>query len=308
MSNYEKVIVLRSVYGKANQIVFLQPAKNPKTGLYPSHIRAVNSHGDLILSETDKELGYDEKSGFLFFREDDIVDIPDGKTFNTNDPKENSEWEAIKHSKLIANDRYAKEADGSYIIDGSKKSDGSNKSYGIAELYIEHAGKDSEKKATKRELIHRANTFIYDDSIEKRRNMCKILNKNPERISDPDVTNYLTEQAERDPQRIIDLYTGGDTHIRLLFVDAREKGIIKVKDRLYIYGNDIILGSTDESVIMYLKNPRNKKIVDMIKRELDPDFYTDIIEYDEDLTSTENPVLIPDEGKKVQERKVTTKK
>ena len=135
--------------------------------------------------------------------------------------------------------------------------------------------------------------------------MCKILGKNPERVHDSDITNYLTEKAERDPEAIINLYTGGDTHLRLLFVDARERGLITVKDRLYLYG-DILLGATDESVIMYFKDPRNKKVVESLKRQLDPEFFTEEDDLEDIIIERHAPIV--DDNDKPTNKKVSTKK
>ena len=298
MSSYNNIIVLRSVYGKANQVVYLQPAKDPKTRRYPECVRAVDSRGDMILSESDKEpiryndpeTGLERVKSKVFIKEDDLIPIVDGTHFDLEDDVQKAQWEAIKNSKIIAPDRFAKDETGAYIIEGSKKSDGTNRTYGIAELYIEHVGREASIKASKKERIFKACSFIYNDSAENRRNMCKILGKSPDRVGDPDIVNYLTEKAEKDPSVIINLYTGDDTHLRLLFVDAREKGIIRSKDRLYIYGDSILLGASDEAVIMYLKEPKNKKVLEMIRRDVNPDLefndVSTIIEEDEELKQT----------------------
>ena len=90
-------------------------------------------------------------------------------------------------------------------------------------------------------------------------------------MPDADVTDYLLQVADQDPEKIISLYTGGDTAIRLLFIEAREKHVIMLKNRLYIYGDNTVLGATDEAAILYLKDPKNAGILKLIKQDTYPD-------------------------------------
>ena len=86
-----------------------------------------------------------------------------------------------------------------------------------------------------------------------------------------DVEDYLYQMAEKSPKNIIDLYTNGDTMLKLLFIEAREKGVILKKNGLFMYG-ETILGATDEAVNIFFKNPSNKTIYEMIRDETYPDY------------------------------------
>ena len=57
----ENFIILRSVYGKVGMKYYIQPSKDPRTGQYPPCVKPVNSLGDIVLSEKEKEEsgGYD---------------------------------------------------------------------------------------------------------------------------------------------------------------------------------------------------------------------------------------------------------
>ena len=264
MLEYSKIIILKSVYGKVGQKYFLQPARNPKTGRYPNHIKSVDSNGDLILSDVDKN---EMSKGKIFISEDELIECTDGTSFNLDDDLDKARWGAIEFSRLIAKERGERDLSGNLIIDGKiDASTGNNISYGIAELYVYRPSAEAEQKATKTELRFKALEYVMKDSADNRRNMCRIMGKDSDRIPDPDIQNYLTEKAEKDPQSIIDLYTGDDTHVRLMFVDAKRKGIIRLKDKLYIFGDDIILGATDDASVMYLKN--HKEVMDLIKEQL----------------------------------------
>ena len=79
----DKIITLRSVYDKANIKYFIQPCKN-KYGQYPSCIKKVNSQGDMIMSEKERD-DYSEGRA-VFFPENHLFTIVSGRTYNLNDP------------------------------------------------------------------------------------------------------------------------------------------------------------------------------------------------------------------------------
>jgi len=90
-------------------------------------------------------------------------------------------------------------------------------------------------------------------------------------MPDADVTDYLLQVAERDPEKIINIYTGGDTAVRLLFIEARDKHVILYKNKLYTYADNVVLGATDEAAILFLKDPKNANIYKLIKRDTYPE-------------------------------------
>jgi hypothetical protein len=57
-----------------------------------------------------------------------------------------------------------------------------------------------------------------------------------------------------------------------LLIELKDKHIIKFTDKMWMYG-DIILGTNDESVISYMKQPANKRSVDLMKREAFPEYF-----------------------------------
>lgn len=82
-------IILRSVFGKVGQKYFLNPAKDPVTGRFPACVKHVDSKGDMILTETERN------SGKVFIPENALITFEDGKVFNLDDPWEAAQWEAI---------------------------------------------------------------------------------------------------------------------------------------------------------------------------------------------------------------------
>ena len=269
------IIVLRSVWGKAGQKYGIQPQRN-RDGRYPSCVRRVDTNGDMILSDSDKELDPD-----TLVAENEIIVIADGTTFDLKNPREAARWEAIKDCFLIAPDRNAKDDAGNYLIDGSTDGNsgrfGQSSRYGRAELYIYRPGMEAKKRLSRKKLINKAYNFIENDEAgyEGWIRMAKVLGRNMSNLPAPDVQEFLMSEAEKNPERIINLYTGGDLAMRLLFVTAKEKGVIKKKGGVYFYGEDydVTLGAGDDAVIEWMLNPRNKQTLDLIKK----DSFNDII-------------------------------
>lgn len=269
----DKRITLRSVYDKANIKYYIQPCKN-KYGQYPSCIKRVNSQGDMIMSEKERN-DYSEGRA-VYFPEDHMFVITSGKSYNLNDLYDKAEWEAIENCPLIAKSRDERDANGNLIIDGAKSTPGKPSRNGVAELYIDRPGLDTQRRVSRKQLIHKAESFIYDDQrgADGQLNMARILGKDMRNQPVADVIDFLTRVAEKDPQKIIDLYTGDDISLRLTFIDAKDKRVIYIKNKLYMYGDNIVLGPTDDSVIGWMRDPRNQKVLELIKKDTYPDYYS----------------------------------
>lgn len=263
------VIVLRSVYGKVGIKYFIQPCRNPKTGRYPDCVKPVNSQGDIIITDNERN------SGKYFIKETDTFVIEDGTSFNLDDEIDAAKWEAIKNCVLIAPDRYAKDASGNYLIDGTVGWKSKKPRYGVAELYIDRPGYESAQRVSKKKKIHNAATFILDDpkGSEGRLLIARLLGKSMTNMPDADVEDYLLSVAEKDPDKIINLYTGDDTNLRLLFIEAKDKKVIYIKNKLYLYADNVVLGATDDAVITWMKDPKNRKTLELIRKDTFPDMY-----------------------------------
>ena len=268
----DKIITLRSVYDKANIKYFIQPCKN-KYGQYPSCIKRVNSQGDMIMSEKERN-DYSEGRA-VFCPENHLFTIVSGRTYNLNDPYDKAEWEAIENCPLIAKSRDERDSNGNLLIDGAKSTPSKPARNGVAELYIDRPGLDTQRRVSHKQLIHKAESFIYDDprGADGQLNMARILGKDMRNQPTADVIDLLTRVAEKDPKKIINLYTGDDISLRLTFIEAKEKHVIYIKNKLYLYGDNIVLGATDDAVIAWMKDPRNQKVLELIKKDTYPDYY-----------------------------------
>lgn len=263
------IVVLRSVWGKRGQKYYIQPQKDGK-GQYPPCVRKVNSEGDMILKAGDDP-------DFLI-PEDRIFTLQDGTTFNLNDPYQAVEWQAIENCFLIAPSRFAKDANGNYLIDGtpdvvSNSNYGARSRYGRAELYVERPGLEAQQKVTRAKLELQATNYIYQYGYEDWLTFAKVLGRNMENQPVPDVEYFLISVAKKTPEKIIEICSGGDLANRVLFIAAKERGIIRKRNGMYIYGEDgdLILGASEEAVIDWMKQPKNKKTLELIRKDTYPE-------------------------------------
>ena len=261
-------IVLRSVRGKVGNIVKIQPCKNPSTSEYADCVKRVDSNGDMILSESERN----DPNRQYFIKETDTFDIVDGTTFDLENVRQRFIWEAIQYCPLIAPDYYAKDKNGNSLINGTPGWNSKTPRFGIAELYIERPGVEANRRVSRKKLKHDAESYIYDDErgYDGRVLKARLLGHKMDGMADADVTDYLLQIAERDPEKIINLYTGGDTAVRLLFVEARDKNVILYKNKLYTYADNVVLGATDDAAILFLKDPKNANVYKLIKQDTYP--------------------------------------
>lgn len=270
------IVVLRSVFGKVGQKYYIQPQKDSR-GRYADCVKRVNSQGDIIL--TPEEIEKESKGLAAYIPETELFVIEDGKTFNLDDVYDRAVWEAIKNCDLIAPDRFAKNDKGDYLIDGTVDPRSKRPRYGTAELYVDRPGFEAQRRVTRRKLIVEASNYIMSDErgYEGRLLVAKVLGRDMKNQPNADVEDYLLSIAEKTPEKIINCYTGGDIQLRMLFIEAREKGVILKKDGLFVYGEDgkVALGATDSAVVEWMKLSRNAKTLALIRKDTYPDMFED---------------------------------
>ena len=261
-----KIITLRSVY-KIKEYHF-QPTKQPN-GLNWPFVKPVRVDNDgqsyMVLSEAERN----SPEADYFIPEDMDIVVTEGTTFNLNDPLQCNKWYAIRDNDLIAPMRDARDADGNLVIDGDKKR------YGIAELYVDVAGEDSERLLTRRKKQLEAQQYVFNDSMNGILTKCRLIGRDMRNAPFADAQALLIEEADKRPDKIIDLYTGQNTGIQLLILDAKDKNIIRKVNGWFMYG-ETNLGATDDAVLQFLKTPMNKPILDALKVHVYPEFATQI--------------------------------
>lgn len=281
MTDYleNKIITIRSTYGKFKEYHF-QPCKQ-RNGLNHPFVKKVRYNADgtseMILSNED----LNNPESQYFIPEDMDIVVMDGTTFDLSDPLQRNKWLAIKDSDLIVPTRDARDEHGNLIIDGDKRR------YGLAELWIDVPGEESEKAVNRKKLITKAWTFIENDSASGRLTKCKLLGRIMRNAPDSDVTDFLYQKAEKSPNTVIELYTSSDMALKLLVIDAKDRNKIIKKNGMFMYG-DTILGATDDAVIQFCKTPANKTIVDMLKADVYPEYVRETKEEIERKTTSKS--------------------
>lgn len=255
-------ITIRNVYGREKRY-FLQPCKQ-KNGTNFPFVKKVkytdNGDSEMILSPNE----LNDPMRDYFIPEDMLIEIYGGKTFDLDNPYEKNLWECIKDNPVIAPERNAKDDKGALLIDGTKER------YGRADFYVEKEGEIAQRRVSRIQLVTKAYVFIENDTEAGRVTKCKLLGKNVRNTSPIDIQNYLYSRAEKDPNEIIELYTGSDQALKLLLIDAKDKRVITNNSGIWMF-SETMLGATDEASIMFLKNPANNTIYEEIKALTFPD-------------------------------------
>ena len=249
-------VTIRNVYGREKRY-FLQPCKQ-KNGTNFPFVKKVryNDNGDSEMILSPNELNDPNRDYFI--PEDMLIEIYGGKTFDMDNPYERNLWECIKDNPVIAPERDAKDDRGALLIDGTRER------YGRADFYIEREGELSKRRVNRIQLVTKAYTYIENDSASGRLTKCKLLGKAMRNAPDTDIQDYLYSRAEKNPNEIIELYTGSDQALKLMLIDAKDKRVIANKSGIWMF-SDTMLGATDEAIIMFLKNPANDGIFQEMK-------------------------------------------
>lgn len=269
----DNIVILRSVYSKVGSNITINPCRDKKTGSFPNCVRRVDDRGNMILSESDKEKLSAEQ--IYLVAENAKIKIHDGIQFDLSNMRDAALWECIKNCSYIAPDRYAKDVNGNYLIDGTMGWKNPHPRYGLAEYYVEHPGLDSVRRVKRTETLSKALKYIIEDSREGQITRAKILGKKMDNVPSADITDFLIQIAMKNPAKINSLYEDSLSKLRILLIDAREKNVIFLKDNLLCF-NDNILGATDDSAINWLADPKNAKLKGLIMRATYPQLYVEV--------------------------------
>lgn len=264
----DKVIRLKSVYKTGKTTV--QPVKDRLTGWYKGIPR---------LSEEDKRK-------MVYWAEiDSKFVIQDGTTFDLNDPAQKVIWEWVKHCPCIAES----EEDCQFTSG--------------AEFYIYLENKEAETSVSRKERRYKANKYIMEDNAVNYPMRASLLGVAMDGDSPVVIKDFLLSQADQNPDKVLAIYEGHDISLRLLLLKARQLNVITTDQAgLFRYGNTV-LGMTETSVINWMQDGGNKHLVEMIEREVNPDYFP----AEPDLEA-EPKVEAPAPVKKTAAKKTTAKK
>ena len=251
----DTVIHLRSRFGPNHAGMSISPVKNPLTREYPSCVRNVDSSGNIILGKDDNPLDY-------FVRTTDRFFIKDGDEFDLSNPIKAKQWEAIKFSDLIFDNKGKFDENGKMLV-GPEEKIGPQAVY-----YVERIIEDTRKRNSASRKLNKALNYIFNASRDALRIRAMLLGKYIKDAYDEEIEEFLTEIAKKDADKIISLFESNDTKYLIAFTYAKQKGILRQKAGLYTYNDNDIIGRDADSCIDFMKNPKNKLITDRILREI----------------------------------------
>lgn len=181
--------------------------------------------------------------------------IKDGVTFNLNDEAQKITWDWVKFSPCIAQSQ-----------EECQHTPG-------AEFYVYLENEEASKSISRRELKYRAIKCILDDNSVNYPMRSELLGINMDYASPSVIKDFLLDQAESKPEKILTIYEGADVSVRLLLIKARKKGTIKVDESgFYRYGN-VVLGMSEKASVDWLQDRAHKHIIEMIEKETNPEYF-----------------------------------
>jgi hypothetical protein len=233
----DKIIVLKSVYKQGKTTV--QPVADGM-GWYKGIQR---------LSEEDKRklVHWAEPHNKFIIKE--------GTTFDLNDEAQRITWEWVKHSPCICATK-----------DEVQHTPG-------AEFYIHLENEEAKNNISRLELKHKATEYILKDNAVNYPMRAELLGINMDGDSPLVIKEYLMEQADKYPEKILAVYSSKDISVKLLLLKAIKKNVIKIGiDGLYTYGSNV-LGTSERSAVNWLSDENNAELVKVLEREVDPEYF-----------------------------------
>ena len=245
-------IVIKSVYGKT------QSGKGSdlkKHRVYPpkkanghwtcdEHVRNVDNNKTFILTEEDR------KSGKIFISPHDFVELKDGYEFNLRDERGFVEWLVFKESPEIAFSHAEAQTS-------------------RATFYVYSADDTSKQNVTK--LTRKAEAFklVSGETLAKHKNIIKLLGFNLDDSGDTEVTEFIYNQADKNPNEVIRAFTDPDSVVKLMIYDGIARGVIDDFSNIYSFGGTS-LGAGMAQAVTFLKDTKNSALKKVIEHAIYP--------------------------------------
>lgn len=236
----DKIIKLKSVYKTGKTTV--QPVKDKITGWYKGIPR--------LSDEEKKKLVYWAEPHSKFT-------IQDGTTFDLTDEAQKVTWEWVKYCPCIA----ATEEDCQFTPG--------------AEYYIHMENKQAEINVSRKEKKHKAVSYILADNSAYYPIRAELLGVNMDGESPIVIKEFLIEQAETYPDKVLAIYESNDVSLRLLLLKAKKMNIVTIDTSgMYRYGNTV-MGMTEATCIAWLQDTGNKHLVELLEKETNPEYFAE---------------------------------
>lgn len=237
----DKIIEIKSIYKNGKTTV--QPVRDPLTGWYKGLKK--------LSDEEKKKLNYTVEPTNKFI-------LRDGVILDLNKEEHRTIWEWVKYQPCLA---------GSY--DECQTTNG-------AEFYVNLRNKEAAKRIETRLLKYKAIEYILNDNPANYPLRAKLFGYNMDNEKEPAIVkDFLLDQAEQLPEKIISIYEDKHLSIRMLVLAALEKHKIVIDQTgLYRYGR-ISLGMSETSAVDFLSRSENKDTIAMLEQEVNPEYFKD---------------------------------
>jgi len=243
------LITLKSVFSK-EQKLHIQPTRDLKTGWY---------HGVEQLSE-------DEKKGRKYVVEP--TSIPDknirattltvrhGMQFNLNNEIDLINWNWVKHCPAIC-----------MTFEQVQQTPG-------AIFYVENEEREALTSISRIETVIKAQNYVMSDSLDYLPTRALLLGFNMQGENPIVIKERLLKLAsdQKTAHRVIDAYESSSLSIQLLFIEAKNKGMITVENGAYLLDGRVI-GVSQDAAIEFLKSPENKPLVVQLEKDIRPEVH-----------------------------------
>ena len=235
----DKIIEIKSIY------------KNGKTTVQPVRDQLANWYKGV------ERLSDEDKRHLKFWADPDTnFTLKDGVVFDLNREDHKITWDWIKHQPCLAM---------SYDECQSRPA---------AEFYVHMRNKEAQKRISIKKLKAKASALVLADPSSNYPLRSKLLGVNMDGEREVDVIlDFLLDQAESAPNKIIKIYEDKLISLRMLLIAAVEKNKVFIDPSgAYRYGN-LYLGMSEESAIEWMNSSDNRSTVLLLEQEVNPEYF-----------------------------------
>jgi hypothetical protein len=185
------------------------------------------------------------------------VEVKNGKTLDLSNPNDAFMLKVLMNSGWIAkNKRVLNPNEGHKFI-------------------MEDPELDAEETSVKVDKVYDAVSLLREMSVEEKRDLCRLMGQYTNKMNEKKIDGFLKGRAQSDPDEIINLLEHKDYKYRVFLKRLQDAGVIRVEDGKYFYGETIV-GIDQDTAVFYLRDQRNKDVIDQWGRFLNKDGTVDI--------------------------------
>ena len=244
----DKIITLRGVF-KTKQSI--QPCFDPATRWYKGVERLSEEQKKdrtyyVVVGETGEKA-----------RLNTTVVLEDGIEFDLNQEVDRINWEWIKECKEVAMS----------FKDAHKSK--------LARYYVQIEGREARESNIDFDTTFKAASLVMNDSRVDYEDRALLLGHDMTGEDPELIKQFLLSKANniKTAKQVISIYTSNSLSIQLLYLKAKKKNIItKTPSGAYKYGAHVI-SMSEEGCIVYLQDPANKEVLDLLERDVNPDYF-----------------------------------